>query len=219
VFQLDYVPALTGDQLALGSTLYINIEKRAACDEQLATGAGACCNTSNCTCKDVASAAACTGGGTFTAGKVCTTDFCPASAKGPCCDGLNGTCTNCVAAADCKPSTISVPTSCEAQCDAGDAGTTCADLVPLCSAADGACCNHDAGPLATNGTCTITSRFDCLDGCTTCEWTKGEACADIECTADFIAIPTVSEWGLVILTLLLLTGAKVYFGRRRVATA
>jgi hypothetical protein len=30
-------------------------------------------------------------------------------------------------------------------------------------------------------------------------------------------IPTVSEWGLVILTLLLLTGAKVYFGTRRQA--
>ena len=29
------------------------------------------------------------------------------------------------------------------------------------------------------------------------------------------AIPTVSEWGLVVLTLLLLTGAKVHFGRKR----
>lgn len=29
------------------------------------------------------------------------------------------------------------------------------------------------------------------------------------------AIPTVSEWGLVVMTLLLLTGAKFYFGRRR----
>lgn len=29
-----------------------------------------------------------------------------------------------------------------------------------------------------------------------------------------LAIPTVSEWGLVVMTLLLLTGAKIYFGRR-----
>ncbi|MCH8147615.1 MAG: IPTL-CTERM sorting domain-containing protein [Planctomycetes bacterium] len=28
------------------------------------------------------------------------------------------------------------------------------------------------------------------------------------------AIPTVSEWGLIVLTLLLLTGAKVHFGRK-----
>ena len=30
-------------------------------------------------------------------------------------------------------------------------------------------------------------------------------------------VPTVSEWGLVIMTLLLLTCAKLYFGRRPVA--
>jgi hypothetical protein len=29
------------------------------------------------------------------------------------------------------------------------------------------------------------------------------------------AIPTVSAWGMVVLTLLLLTGAKVHFGRKR----
>jgi hypothetical protein len=37
-------------------------------------------------------------------------------------------------------------------------------------------------------------------------------CAHIECRHN--AIPTVSEWGLVVMTLLLLTGAKIYFGRR-----
>ena len=33
------------------------------------------------------------------------------------------------------------------------------------------------------------------------------------------AIPTVSTWGLVVLALVLLTGGKVYFGRRRRVTA
>lgn len=33
------------------------------------------------------------------------------------------------------------------------------------------------------------------------------------------AVPTVSAWGLVVLTLLLLTGTKVYFARRQTATA
>jgi hypothetical protein len=45
-------------------------------------------------------------------------------------------------------------------------------------------------------------------------WTKGAACSQVDCPATFQAIPTVSEWGLVVLALLLLVGAKVYFGRR-----
>lgn len=32
---------------------------------------------------------------------------------------------------------------------------------------------------------------------------------------DLGVIPTVSQWGLVVMTLLLLVGAKVYFGRRK----
>jgi hypothetical protein len=35
---------------------------------------------------------------------------------------------------------------------------------------------------------------------------------DIEREAEFVVIPTVSQWGLVVLTLLLLTGAKIRFG-------
>jgi len=40
---------------------------------------------------------------------------------------------------------------------------------------------------------------------------------DGSCTNDDAdcSIPTVSEWGLVVLTLMLLIGAKVYFGRRQ----
>jgi len=37
-------------------------------------------------------------------------------------------------------------------------------------------------------------------------------CDEIKCWHN--PIPTVSEWGLVVMTLLLLTGAKVYFGWR-----
>ena len=50
-------------------------------------------------------------------------------------------------------------------------------------------------------------------------WEKGTSCAAFDCEPAFEAIPTVSEWGLVIMTLLLLTGAKIYFGRRRLVTA
>ena len=93
--------------------------------------------------------------------------------------------------------------------------TLCIDVV--CDEAVGACCNSDAGPLAQQGLCEDGLLFsEC--GCEKCSWFKGELCATIECPANFVAIPTVSEWGLVILTLLLLAGAKVYFTRRE-ATA
>ncbi len=54
-----------------------------------------------------------------------------------------------------------------------------------------------------------------------CDGLNNAACDGEECLADCTCtpppptdIPTMSEWGLVVLTLLLLTGAKVYFGRR-----
>lgn len=43
--------------------------------------------------------------------------------------------------------------------------------------------------------------------------TGGADCADVECEAQFVAIPAVSEWGLVILTLTLLVAAKIRFRR------
>jgi len=46
---------------------------------------------------------------------------------------------------------------------------------------------------------------------------KDTPCSEIECTHN--SIPTMSQWGLAVLTLLLLIGAKVYFGRRQVDVA
>jgi hypothetical protein len=46
---------------------------------------------------------------------------------------------------------------------------------------------------------------------------RGDADGDgLDDLCDIDNIPTVSEWGLVIMTLLLLTCAKIYFGRRPV---
>lgn len=70
----------------------------------------------------------------------------------------------------------------------------------------GACCDQ-----ATFGGCSQTTSTGCA--CPTCTWYEGQACSGIACV--HTAIPTVSEWGLVVLALLLLTGAKLYFGRRR----
>jgi hypothetical protein len=120
---------------------------------------------------------------------------------GACCEYVKGTCENDVLQADCV----------------GDQETwfekeLCAD-VELRGACDpdlGACCDHD-----TFGGCTETTFNGCQGP--KLEFTKGALCVNIDCLHE--AIPTVSEWGLVVLTLLLLVGAKVYFGRRQNATA
>jgi len=74
------------------------------------------------------------------------------------------------------------------------------------------CCNDER---FCNGLETSDPNGDCIAG-------------DPPCAVDFLcdeehetcleAIPTVSQWGLVVLTLLLLIGAKIYFARRRTAT-
>lgn len=45
-------------------------------------------------------------------------------------------------------------------------------------------------------------------------WTEGASCSDIGC----VAIPTVSAWGLVVMTLLVLTAGTVVLRARRTAT-
>ncbi len=66
---------------------------------------------------------------------------------------------------------------------------------------------------------------ECVNGCP-----SGETCAQTEtvntdgtieicCRCAPEPLPTVSEWGLVILTLVLLIGAKIYFARRQTARA
>jgi len=90
-------------------------------------------------------------------------------------------------------------------------GETCSgDIDADCGDITGACCDRDAfGGECRDG----VLRRDC--DCTPCDWRPNERCADFTCA--HAAIPTVSHWGLVIMTLLLLTGAKVAFGPRRVA--
>ena len=98
-------------------------------------------------------------------------------------------------------------------CDDGNDCTvdSCNEATRSCDhmAVCGACCDawigecHDAVP-----------QGDC--DCPSCVWSGGRDCADVACKAEFVAIPTVSQWGLVVLTLLLLTGAKIAFARRSI---
>jgi hypothetical protein len=85
------------------------------------------------------------------------------------------------------------------------------ELDGRCEADLGACCDED-----TFGGCTQTTA----NGCATLKkgvFYKEQDCSAITCVHK--AIPTVSEWGIAVLTLLLLVGAKVYFGRRQVSAA
>ena len=111
---------------------------------------------------------------------------------GACCDTLHGTCEEPVLQADCTGS-HSAWTS-NASCDEVE-----------CIGDTGACCDQDPFGACTDGI--ILS--DCQ--CPTCTWHKLQACDEIECT--LAAIPTASAWGLAALTLLLMIGAKVVFGR------
>jgi hypothetical protein len=74
--------------------------------------------------------------------------------------------------------------------------------------ARGACCNRD--PF---GLCAVDVLPDDCN-CELCEWFPDNSCDDIDCARE--AIPTLSQWGVLVMTLLLLIGAKVYFGRRAV---
>ena len=77
-----------------------------------------------------------------------------------------------------------------------------------------------AMPSPARAVTTIPSGV-CTDGltqaacdCPTCEWVKLGSCSDLECP--HTSIPAVSEWGLVVVTLLLLTAAKIAFRRSEV---
>lgn len=111
---------------------------------------------------------------------------------GACCNTLTGGCTEVVIASECSGAQRNWTED-----------ANCADLP--CDAVPGACCDQD--PF---GGCSETSQAECT--CDQCVWHELLTCADIECSHN--PIPTTSEWGLVVMTLVLLTGAKVYFGRR-----
>ena len=176
----------------VGSTIDIVLSKRQSCDA-LWGDFGACCRGLTGVCEDNVSETACGGAfDTYYERKECGADIIECTAvTGACCqDPIAGTCLSDVTQAQCPAPGVWTPNS---TCTA-----TCAPHL-------GACCNTD------DGTCTDGVLLaDCQSPLV---WTDGASCSTIVCES--ASIPTVSEWGLVIMTLLLLAGAKVYFGRRR----
>jgi len=134
-------------------------------------------------------------------GSPCTVDHCDGMGNcvvlmqmcGACCDGLTGLCSENV-----------VEPACTCTHCSWTQGATC-DQTP-CTEALGACCDRTNGP-----TCYNSTQDQCA--CAQCNWNKGLDCATFQCP-EMVPIPTVSEWGLVVLSLLLLTGGKIYFSRR-----
>ncbi len=119
-------------------------------------------------------------------------------ARGACCDGLTGICT---------PNVLLVACNCS-QCD-WHKGASCAQI--SCAPAIGACCDRGTAD-PTQAFCYESTQDLCV--CEMCVWTKNANCDQVFCDSNFRVIPTTSEWGLVVMTLLLLTLGKVYFGRR-----
>jgi hypothetical protein len=113
---------------------------------------------------------------------------------GACCEELSGACIDEVLEADCLGPT-----------ERWSVAQTCAEVA--CSAATGACCNGD--PF--DGCRDAQTIAQCC--CMGCEWTRSADCTQVECPHE--AIPAVSFWGLGVLSLLLLIGAKLRFGISR----
>jgi hypothetical protein len=171
---------------------------------------GACCDHSPLaggkepegTCRDTYPEDCTAAQETWSKGVLCADAIC-IETPGACCEFLKGTCEDGVYAGDCQGTQ-----------EAWHKAETCeaVELRGECEAVLGACCDTD-----TFGDCQQTTQNGCVTNCKTCVWYKLLTCGQITCT--HAAIPTVSTWGLAILTLLLLVGAKVYFGRRQSAAA
>lgn len=91
---------------------------------------------------------------------------------------------------------------------------TCADAA--CAIELGACCDSGSEDPQVS-TCSVATVGDC--SCEKCTCTPQAACEHIICNPNFIAIPATSQWGLVVMTMLLLIAGKLYFYRRPVGAA
>lgn len=161
--------------------------------------------------------------------------------NGACCD-INGVtggdpagCTDDVAQGDCTgPDKVwtfnkfcssltcdCVPDCAGAQCGDDGCGGSCGTCDDGVACTDDACVGRTCESVPNNANCDdglfCTGTETCsANGCSSSgnPCAEGLVCNEDTDTCDNPVIPTVSEWGLVVMALLLLAGAKVYFGRR-----
>jgi hypothetical protein len=206
-----------------GQDLFVHIDKKQTCGVEWLNGA--CCDSNGVTggdpagCVDDVAQADCMGpDDTWYENKFCDTVTCDCipDCSGAECgdDGCGGSC------GTCDDSLVCTDDAC--------VGRTCEFTPVVCD--DGVACTDDAC-TEPNGCSSTPNDANCDDGlfCTGTETCSGAGCSSsgnpcpegTTCnedtdTCDSAVIPTVSEWGLVVMALLLLAGAKVYFGRREV---
>ncbi len=156
---------------------------------------GACCDGTSGICAGDVSMVLCTGDQRSWRVNTLCAELDPTCTQhtGACCELLTGACTDEI-----------LPGACSGEQQRWTKDTTC--IAAGCEAVTGACCDPDPFGGCTDG---LTLAECTCDGC---EWTKLASCDDVTCTPSQ-PIPTVSAWGLTILSLLLLTGAKIRFGR------
>jgi hypothetical protein len=213
------------------NTHFVNIRKKSVC---AGASVGACCDTNGADvgCIDNVSQANCTG-----ADKVWTnqgkcvdqTCECIPDCTGRTCgsDGCGGSCGVCGDGNVCNGDEVcNANGTCDAGqplvCNDGNAcnGVETCDSVAGCRPGQPLVCDNG---LACDGVESCNPSSGCVSG-TAVSCDDGQDCSvdtcnepDGSCSHDTsgCSIPTVSEWGLVVLTLMLLIGAKVYFGRRQ----
>jgi hypothetical protein len=142
-----------------------------------------------------------------------------------CCDDLGGTVYLGDVCAGLEGCCIPDPDICLSSCEIVDA-LCCVEEFGGTPMGPGTACGTDSDEDRIDDLCDICTGVDdyvfCFHVCdvswercaTDADCPPGESCLP----ACEVAIPAVSEWGLIILTLLLLVAGKVYFGRRRSAT-
>ncbi len=205
-----------------GGNLIMTVNKKAVCGEG---HLGSCCDTNggDTGCTDGVLEADCSGADkVWTENGKCAdvTCECIPDCSGRECgdDGCGGSCGECDDGNVCNGT------------ESCDGNGQCLGGTPLSCSDGNACngvetCNPASGcqpgtPLVCddgvfcNGVETCSPASGCQSGNSPCA--ENEVCDEDNDRCNPTSIPTVSEWGLVILTLLLLTGAKVYFSRRQV---
>jgi len=228
------------------SNTTVNIVKKTSCDLGGPIPGGACCNQLTGTCTDGQEAAACPGPFmVYSDNKNCSLVECDAL-MGACCNtapGAGGACVE-TTQADCPTSQYqswTVNADCDdVTCDEVT-GSCCNTLSGTCSITTQGQCGTGADfvwteggacpgtCVARTGACCVepsNTEATCTDGQTSAQcaaaggvWSDSQPCSAVECTPDFTPIPTVSEWGLAVLALMLLIGGKIYFSRREAAMA
>ena len=148
-----------------------------------------------------------------------------------CCDSVTGACyaadrTCCLANGD-------VPLGPGSVCSAPDAcclsDNTCQMLDAICclftgGTPQGAGSTCDSNPCLSNGACCDPAQGLCVNDVASgdceipLEFHAGQDCLDVACIL-IPPVPTVSEWSLIIMTVLAFTAGTILFGRRRRAAA